>query len=1060
MRVAAYCRISTNHEENAKSLETQIQYYLDTIVNKPGWELIGIYADKGISGTSLKNRHAFNRLIRHCQEGKIDYILTKSISRFARNTADFLQVLRLLRQHHVDIYFEKEGLRLSEAKNEFMLTIFAAVAQSEAVTLAENIEWSMERRFLSGQAKSAPILGYNMYRRLGEKIIELDEAEATVVRNIFQMFLTGYSLTDISRHLIENKIKTKAGHLNWYTNQVKYILSNQRYTGDVLTKPKPSSLTDIRSQIDRKPILIKRAYPSIIDHSTYEQVQQKLKANKRGTPAKAKKHLLTSRVVCGRCGQNYSQYYLVGGSRVWRCSLKASNQLLCQSPLIPEGSIVLLLKQAFEKRFGHGGVNQVQKLVDQLDIQLIMANLEKERLRLICDIVDAKKAFEINPDDQTEKLIHTKERDYVHFETKAQQLEEDQLLMQNAAEKALRLINLPSITEQLDLPFLRGFIRKITLFTQTDAIINWIDGQDTSVGQLSVIKETLANTTTAPAKTKAERQIRRQRSSSKQVSDVLFSLNKKDFKSLYCQLTSGQTGRRVCAYCRVSTEEEKQINSLAIQITYYVQLIMSNPDWIFSGIYFDAGFSGTKADNRPEFMRMIQACEAGQIDRIICKSVSRFSRNVVDCLSYTRRLAHLSKPVSVYFENEKIDSLSLKGDMALSIFAGLAQEESRNISENTKWSRIRQVERGNYRHSGKVNYGYQLDNHGYWQIDEKQAAVVREIFQSVIDGVSFAKIARSLVERQIPNSQGKARWYVGVIGLMVDNYAYTGDLVYQKTYVKDYLTHKIGKNRGELPKYVMENHHAPIISHEIWEKAQTSLNQRRNVSTETKKKHDHPEFTKLLICADCGSILTHHISIGSKVIHHWRCRAAGGNKNHIQCQAKSIREESIEYLFMVAMQIYQQDQSWVDQAKEYIAKIELTQKDIYDMQELGKLIHQKYKKLHHLCNHQTADHLSNHKGVSELTENIFLLKSKHNQYHDRLQDAEDLKRKLAWIRKVLAQQVLFNPETNKPVYNSMLFEYFVISSIVSDTYIIFNLAFNLSIKLNLPNKQVKKNIYV
>jgi len=116
MRVAAYCRISTNHEENAKSLETQIQYYLDTIVNKPGWELIGIYADKGISGTSLKNRHAFNRLIRHCQEGKIDYILTKSISRFARNTADFLQVLRLLRQHHVDIYFEKEGLRLSEAK--------------------------------------------------------------------------------------------------------------------------------------------------------------------------------------------------------------------------------------------------------------------------------------------------------------------------------------------------------------------------------------------------------------------------------------------------------------------------------------------------------------------------------------------------------------------------------------------------------------------------------------------------------------------------------------------------------------------------------------------------------------------------------------------------------------------------------------------------------------------------------------------------------------------------------------------------------------------------------
>lgn len=156
MRVAAYCRVSTSQEKNMRSLENQIRYYRETIVRREGWDLVGIYTDPGISGTDIRKRPGFSRLLSHCRQGRIDLVLTKSISRFSRNTGDFLQALRLLRALRVDVFFEKEGIRLSETQDEFLLTIFAAVAQQEAVNISRNVQWGMRSGFCGESPRRRP----------------------------------------------------------------------------------------------------------------------------------------------------------------------------------------------------------------------------------------------------------------------------------------------------------------------------------------------------------------------------------------------------------------------------------------------------------------------------------------------------------------------------------------------------------------------------------------------------------------------------------------------------------------------------------------------------------------------------------------------------------------------------------------------------------------------------------------------------------------------------------------------------------------------------------------
>ena len=229
-RVAAYCRVSTDSEEQITSYEAQKAYYTQKIEENPDWELAGIFADKGLSGTSMKKRENFNKMIAACKRGKIDTILTKSLSRFARNTVDCLETVRMLKAHGIGVIFEKENINSLSGDGELMLTILASFAQEESRSLSENVKWGIRKRFEKGDpCNRNPILGYEW---VDDKLVVVPE-EAEIVKRIFRNFLDGKSRLETERELNAEGITTKRGY-RWIDSNIKVILTNITYTGNML----------------------------------------------------------------------------------------------------------------------------------------------------------------------------------------------------------------------------------------------------------------------------------------------------------------------------------------------------------------------------------------------------------------------------------------------------------------------------------------------------------------------------------------------------------------------------------------------------------------------------------------------------------------------------------------------------------------------------------------------------------------------------------------------------------------------------------------------------------
>ena len=232
LKVAAYCRVSTDSDEQATSYDAQIKYYTELIENNPEWTLAGIFADEGISGTNTKKRDEFNRMIEECKVGNIDMVLTKSISRFARNTLDCLKYIRLLKEKGIAVYFQKENINTLDAKGEVMITIMASLAQQESESISKNVKLGIDFRNKQGkvQVNHNRFLGYTKDAE-GHLIIDPEQAE--VVKRIYREYLEGASMDMICHGLEVDGILTGAGNRKWYTSTVKKILTNEKYIGDL-----------------------------------------------------------------------------------------------------------------------------------------------------------------------------------------------------------------------------------------------------------------------------------------------------------------------------------------------------------------------------------------------------------------------------------------------------------------------------------------------------------------------------------------------------------------------------------------------------------------------------------------------------------------------------------------------------------------------------------------------------------------------------------------------------------------------------------------------------------
>lgn len=339
---------------------------------------------------------------------------------------------------------------------------------------------------------------------------------------------------------------------------------------------------------------------------------------------------------------------------------------------------------------------------------------------------------------------------------------------------------------------------------------------------------------------------------------------------------------RVAAYCRVSTELASQEGSLKQQMNAFQRQISRKEEWELAGVYTDDGYTGTQAMHRQAFKRMIRDCEEGKIDYILTKSISRFARNTLECLSYIRRLREIG--VSVYFEKENLDTGNPASEMILSILAAVAQEESRNISENVKWSQQKRFAQGISKWS--FTYGYKKENGVEFLVDQKTAPVVRRIFEEYDRGLSLPQIARSLEEEGILSPQG-GRWYPKVLAGILGNEKYVGDAMLQKSCTVDHLTHRRMKNdQTKVPSYYVRDHHEAIVDRRLFERVQVV----RSLKDRHKGSVQYPYFQRIR-CPFCGGFLVRSCMREHGRPAVWHCRSQAFQKD---CGSYYIYEKYID----------------------------------------------------------------------------------------------------------------------------------------------------------------------
>lgn len=415
MRVAAYCRVSTDSDEQATSYEAQIEHYTDFIQQKPEWAFAGIYADDGISGTNTKKREEFNRMIEDCMAGKIDMIITKSISRFARNTLDCLKYIRQLKDKNISVFFEKENISTMDSKGEVLLTIMASLAQQESQSLSQNVKLGIQYRYQNGevQVNHNRFLGYTKDED-GHLIIE--PAEAKVVKRIYREYLEGASLLQIGRGLEADSILTGAGKTRWRPETLKKILRNEKYIGDALLQKTYTVDFLTKKRVQNNGIVpqyyVENSHEPIIPRDLYMQVQEEMvrRANlhsgvKRKKRVYSSKYALSSIVYCPKCGEIYRRIAWNNRgkhSTVWRCCTRVEHgPKACDAPTIQEADLQVAIVKAINLALGSRDdmMETLQKNIetvilqgDETSVEGINAKLkelQKELLRL----ANAKKEY-------------------------------------------------------------------------------------------------------------------------------------------------------------------------------------------------------------------------------------------------------------------------------------------------------------------------------------------------------------------------------------------------------------------------------------------------------------------------------------------------------------------------------------------------------------------------------------------------------------------------------------------------------------------------------------------
>lgn len=494
-RVAAYARVSTDSEEQLSSYEAQVEFYTRYIKGNPGWEFVDVYTDEGISGTNIRKREGFNRMVNDALSGKIDLILTKSISRFARNTVDTLTTVRTLKDHKVEVYFEKENIYTLDTKGEVMLTIMGSLAQEESRSISENVTWGKRRSMEEGKFSLAYkcFLGYEKGEDGLPRIVE---HEAEIIREIYQLFLGGSTVRSIADHLTAKDIPTPAGKKKWSVSTIMSILQNEKYKGDALLQKTYTAdfLTKkVKKNCGEVPqYYIENSHPAIIDAETFDLVQKEIE---RRNPHRYQLHRsspLNAKIICGECGGFYGRKVWHSNSKyrksVWQCNHKFDNESHCSTPNLNEYEIenafVIAFNQMLDDKADHlVRLEALQKELSDtssLDEQLKTATSEHARL-----LAELRRYMEENTrqiQDQTEYNRRFSEMDTAcqKQEKIIAQLKKQLIDQQTRKEQAERFLYI--LTEccnpirEFDTDFWSSMIENVTVSQDKTLSFRFYDG--------------------------------------------------------------------------------------------------------------------------------------------------------------------------------------------------------------------------------------------------------------------------------------------------------------------------------------------------------------------------------------------------------------------------------------------------------------------------------------------------------------------------------------------------------------------------------------------------------
>lgn len=348
----------------------------------------------------------------------------------------------------------------------------------------------------------------------------------------------------------------------------------------------------------------------------------------------------------------------------------------------------------------------------------------------------------------------------------------------------------------------------------------------------------------------------------KLMTDGSMALREKQYRVITIEATEKPQNAklRVAAYARVSSASDDQLNSFAAQNRHYSDLISSKENWRMVDIYADEGITGTSARKRPEFLKMIRMCKQKKIDIVLTKSISRFARNTVDCLNYIRALRELG--IAVIFEKENINTLEADSEILITMLGAFAQAESESISANVRWGKRQAMREGKTIIQYNRLYAYEKGEDGKPKIIQEQADAVRSIYDQYLSGASLRMIKDRLEAEQIPNVTGGSQWTITAIRSILTNEKYCGDVLLQKTYISDCISRKVIRNTGQLPMYLVQNHHEGIVERKTFDAVQAEM-ARRSAGKSPSKKNAPTGMTSYaskyalserLVCGECGTL--------------------------------------------------------------------------------------------------------------------------------------------------------------------------------------------------------------